>query len=100
MLETYKTAYGLRITKECADAITKRQIETTDISMIPFDDAPRIAIEEAIANNEQQLTLTEKHIENYEKYLDDLKSKQNRLATQQDELIVAHKSFFKEEQQC
>lgn len=97
MLETYKTAYGLRITKECADEISKRQIETTDISRIPFEDAPRIAIEEAIANNEHQLSRTEGNIEQYEKYLVDLKAKASRLGTQQDELIVAHKSFFKEE---
>lgn len=97
MLETQKTAWGLRITKESADAITKRQLETTDISMIPFDDAPRIAIEEAIANNEHHLARTESNIEQYEQYIVNLKKKQNRLATQQDELIVAHKSLFKEE---
>lgn len=99
MLETQKTAWGLRITKESADAIKKREIETTDISTIPFEDAPRIAIEQAIANNEEALATTERYIESYEKYIVDLKKKQNRLATQQDELIVAHKSFFKEEKQ-
>lgn len=97
MLETYKTAYGLRITKESADAITKREIETTDLSRIPFEDAPRIAIEEAIAENEHVLARTESTIEQYEQYLVDLKAKASRLSTQQDELIVAHKSFFKEE---